>query len=76
MMGIWFFASAAGNFVAGLIARATSADGINVANDTFSIDHKAAFMDVYYNVGIFAVIIGVFCLLISPLMIKRMHRIK
>ena len=76
MMGIWFFASAAGNFVAGLIARATSADGINVANDTFSIDQKAAFMDVYYNVGIFAVIIGVFVLLISPLMIKRMHGIK
>ena len=76
MMGIWFFASAAGNFVAGLIARATSADGINIANDTFSIDQKAAFMDVYYNVGIFAVIIGVFVLLISPLMIKRMHGIK
>jgi len=76
MMGIWFFASAAGNFVAGLIARATSADGINVTNDTFSIDQKVAFMDVYYNVGIFAVIIGVFVLLISPLMIKRMHGIK
>ena len=75
-IGLWFFASAAGNFVAGLIARATSADGINVANNTFSIDQKAAFMDVYYNVGIFAVIIGVFVLLISPLMIKRMHGIK
>ncbi|MDC3161977.1 oligopeptide:H+ symporter, partial [Gammaproteobacteria bacterium] len=47
MMGMWFFASAAGNYVAGLIARATASESSGEASDVFSLAQKQAFMDVY-----------------------------
>ena len=46
MMGMWFFASAAGNYVAGLIARATASDSSGVSNDVFDLTQKQSFMDV------------------------------
>ena len=49
MMGMWFFASAAGNYVAGLIARATASDSSGVSNDVFNLTQKQSFMDVYLS---------------------------
>ena len=40
MMGMWFFASAAGNYVAGLIARATSSNSMSATNETFDLGSK------------------------------------
>ena len=51
MMGMWFFASAAGNYVAGLIARATASDSSGISNDVFDLTQKQSFMDVYTDVG-------------------------
>jgi POT family proton-dependent oligopeptide transporter len=73
MMGMWFFASAAGNYVAGLIARATASEGTEVAEGTFSLVQKQAFMDVYLDVGLIAIGCGILLVLLTPILKKLMH---
>ena len=73
MMGMWFFASAAGNFVAGKIAEATSSDGSSLTGEVFSISQKISFMDVYTSVGLIAIGCGIFLILITPILKKLMH---
>ncbi len=67
IMGTWFFASALGNFAAGLIAAATGGDGMTEAAG------KQVVLEVYQTVGIYAVVIGVGVMVISPLVKKLMH---
>ncbi|MEO1487887.1 MAG: peptide MFS transporter [Pseudomonadota bacterium] len=67
IMGTWFFASAAGNFAAGLIASATGAEGVGEEAG------KQVVLDVYSNVGWVAVAVGVGVIVISPLIKKLMH---
>ena len=73
MMGMWFFASAAGNYVAGLIARATASESSGEASDVFNLAQKQAFMDVYADVGLIAIGCGIFLAIITPLLKKLMH---
>ena len=73
MMGMWFFASAAGNYVAGLIARATSSNSMSVTNETFDLVQKASFVEVYTNVGLMAVGCGIVLALITPILKRLMH---
>ena len=73
MMGMWFFASAAGNYVAGLIARATSSNSMSATNETFDLVQKASFVEVYTNVGLMAVGCGVVLALITPILKRLMH---
>jgi proton-dependent oligopeptide transporter, POT family len=68
IMGTWFFASATGNFVAGLIAAATGAEGLEG-----EAAGKEVVLDVYSTVGWVAVGVGVGVILISPLIKKLMH---
>ncbi|MDQ3288232.1 MAG: peptide MFS transporter [Pseudomonadota bacterium] len=63
IMGTWFFASATGNFAAGLIASATGAEGAG--------PERA--IEVYSTVGWVAVAVGVGMIVISPLIKKLMH---
>ncbi|WP_299308737.1 oligopeptide:H+ symporter [uncultured Croceicoccus sp.] len=68
IMGTWFFASATGNFVAGLIAAATgseAASGEGAARETV--------MGVYSQIGWISIGVGVVVLVISPLIKKLMH---
>ena len=68
IMGTWFFASAIGNFAAGLIAAATgseAASGEGAAKETV--------LAVYSQIGWVAIIVGVVVLAISPLFKKLMH---
>lgn len=67
IMGTWFFASATGNFAAGLIAAATGAE--NVGEDA----GKQLVLDVYSTVGWYAVGIGVAVMLVAPLVKRLMH---
>ena len=67
IMGTWFFASATGNFAAGLIAAATGAEGVGEEAG------KAVVLDVYSTVGWVAVGVGIVVLVISPLVKKLMH---
>ena len=73
MMGMWFFASAAGNYVAGLIARATASESSGGSGDVFSLAQKQSFMDVYTDVGLMAIGCGIFLAVITPLLKKLMH---
>ena len=67
IMGTWFFASATGNFAAGLIAAATGGEGVSEEAG------KQIVLDVYSTVGWYAVGIGVVVMVISPLIKKLMH---
>ncbi|MBD2843094.1 peptide MFS transporter [Erythrobacter rubeus] len=67
IMGTWFFASATGNFAAGLIAAATGAEGVGEEAG------KQVVLDVYSDVGMFAVAIGVGVMVLSPFVKKLMH---
>ena len=73
MMGMWFFASASGNYVAGLIARATASDSSGVSNDVFDLTQKQSFMDVYTDVGLMAIGCGIFLVILTPILKKLMH---
>ena len=73
MMGMWFFASAAGNYVAGLIARATASESSGKSGDVFTLAQKQSFMDVYTDVGLIAIGCGIFLAVITPLLKKLMH---
>ncbi len=63
IMGTWFFATAAGNFAAGLIASVAGAE--NAGPDQV--------IDVYSRVGWIAVGVGVAMIVIAPLVKKLMH---
>ena len=66
IMGTWFFASATGNFAAGMIAAATGAEGVDNAG-------PERVLEVYTTVGWVAVGVGVFMVIIAPLVKKLMH---
>lgn len=67
IMGTWFFASATGNFAAGLIAAATGAEGVGEESG------KQVVLNVYETVGLYAVGIGVVVMVLSPMVKKFMH---
>src|SRR5690606_41649269 len=52
IMGTWFFASATGNFAAGLIASATGAEAVGEESG------KEVVLDVYMSVGWVAIAVG------------------
>lgn len=62
-MGTWFFASATGNFAAGLISAATGAEGTG----------PDGAIGVYSTVGWLAVAVGVGMILIAPIVKRLMH---
>jgi len=68
IMGTWFFASATGNFAAGLIAAATGSEAASGEGAG-----KAVVLAVYNQIGWVAIAVGVGVLLISPLIKKLMH---
>ncbi len=63
IMGAWFFASATGNFAAGLISAATGGEGAG----------PERVLDVYSNVGWLAIGLGVVMLLIARPVRRLMH---
>ena len=72
MMGLWFLASAYGQYVAGLI-------GANMATareDSSNIEKLAAYTEGYKDLGLYAVIAGIVLIAISPLVKKLMGGVK
>lgn len=67
IMGTWFFASATGNFAAGLIAAATGGESVGEEAG------REVVLGVYETVGLYAIGIGVLVVLVSPLVKKLMH---
>ena len=75
MMGCWFLASAAGNYVSGTIAAMTGSDtvGGEVVDPGAALDR---YMEVYATAGWYSIAAGVLALLIVPLLKHFMHGIK
>ncbi len=61
VMGTWYLAMAAGEFIAGLIARATGGGG------------PGRILEVYTTLGWVSVAVGVGVILVSPLVKRLMH---
>jgi len=68
IMGSWFFASATGNFAAGLIAAAAGAESA-----MGEAAGQQTVLDVYTTVGWVAIGAGIAILAVSPLVRKLMH---
>ena len=75
MMGCWFLASAAGNYVSGTIAAMTGSDtvGGEVADPAAAL---ASYMYVYATAGWYSVTAGVLAIFLVPLLKYFMHGIK
>jgi POT family proton-dependent oligopeptide transporter len=68
IMGTWFFASASGNFAAGLIAAATGSEKASGEGAG-----QQVVLDVYSQIGWIAIGVGIGVLVIAPLIKKLMH---
>lgn len=75
MMGCWFLASAAGNYVSGTIAAMTGSDtvGGEVVDPAAAL---ANYMDVYSTAGWYSIAAGVLAILVAPVLRHFMHGIK
>jgi POT family proton-dependent oligopeptide transporter len=72
MMGMWFLASAYGQYVAGLLGA-----GMSTPDDSAPATEKLiAYTDGYYQLAIYALIAGVILILLSTLIRKLMQEIK
>jgi proton-dependent oligopeptide transporter, POT family len=65
IMGAWFFATAGGNFVAGMIGAATGGEDGEMT--------KAATLEIYAQIGWITIGVGVVVLVLSPLVRRLMH---
>jgi POT family proton-dependent oligopeptide transporter len=65
IMGAWFFATAGGNFVAGMIGAATGGEDGAMTRE--------ATMDIYWQIGLFAIVVGFIVIVISRWVKHWMH---
>lgn len=79
IMGTWFFATATGNFVAGLIAGATGSDSLETSAEDMvpgseqAVAYMTTVTDVYTKIGWIAVGVGIIMIVIAPLIKRLMH---
>ncbi len=72
MMGMWFLASAYGQYVAGLIGASLSEAKVGATN----YDILMTYTEGYKQLGLYALIAGVLLIVISPLVKKLMQEVK
>src|SRR5690606_13867388 len=65
IMGAWFFATAGGNFVAGMIGAATGGEDGEMTREVT--------LSVYNSIGWFALGVGVVVLVVAPFVKRLMH---
>ncbi|WP_417455769.1 peptide MFS transporter [Kordiimonas sp.] len=70
LMGTWFLFTALGNYVAGWISSLTGSSGHGADSGTLDI---VATIDVYTTIGYLSGGVGIFILLLTPLLRKGMH---
>ncbi|NEM98438.1 peptide MFS transporter [Pontibacter burrus] len=73
MMGIWFFASAIGEFLAGKIGALMSVPENVVDNPVLSLPYYA---DIISKIGIYAIGFGILLMLLGPLLRKWMADVR
>jgi POT family proton-dependent oligopeptide transporter len=72
MMGMWFLASAYGQYVAGILGAGMSTTSENAS----AMEKLVTYTDGYKQLAIYALIAGVVMIVISPLVRKLMHEVK
>ncbi|MCB0697238.1 MAG: peptide MFS transporter [Chitinophagaceae bacterium] len=72
MMGMWFLASAYGQYVAGLLGAGIAEAG----EDATRMDKLVTYTDGYKQLGIYALLAGIALLVISPVVRKLMGNVK
>jgi POT family proton-dependent oligopeptide transporter len=72
MMGMWFLASAYGQYAAGLLGAGMSSPDENAS----LITKLQGYTDGYYQLALYALIAGVLLIVISPLIRKLMQEVK
>ena len=76
-MGAWFLSIAGANYAAGMLAKLTGAEhGEGEAEVLDKAASLATYVDVYSNIGYVTVGIGLFLVLLSPLINKLFHGIR
>lgn len=73
MMGMWFLASAFGQYVAGWIGASISSGKYANANMKDPMISIQAFTEVYEQIGYVSIASGILLLLLSPVLKKYMH---
>lgn len=73
MMGMWFLASAYGQYAAGLFGADIAS---SVSEDASLTDKLMTYTDGYKDLGIYALIAGVALIAISPIVRKLMQEVK
>lgn len=72
MMGMWFLASAYGQYVAGLLGAGIA----SASEDASLMDKLLAYTDGYKQLGLYALIAGILLVIISPGVRKLMGNVK
>ena len=72
IMGMWFLASAYGQYFAGLLGANIAEASENATN----LDKLNVYADGYYQLGIYALVAGIVLIAISPLIRKLMQEVK
>ena len=72
IMGMWFLASAYGQYFAGILGANIAEASENASN----LEKLNVYADGYYQLGIYALVAGVILILISPLIKKLMQEVK
>ena len=70
VMGVWFLATSAGDYIAGMIAAMIGNEGAE------SGDQVAAFLGAYRMVGGIAIGVGALLLLLAPVIRRWMHEVE
>ena len=76
-MGAWFLSIAGANYAAGMLAKLTGAE--HGAGEGEAVDKAASlatYVDVYSNIGYVTVGIGLFLMVLSPLINKLFHGVR
>jgi POT family proton-dependent oligopeptide transporter len=75
MMGVWFLSISCAQYVAGVVAQVASVEtvGGQVTNLQVSLN---TYVGVFWKIGLVAAGIGLFLLLLSPLLKKWMHGVQ
>jgi proton-dependent oligopeptide transporter, POT family len=75
MMGIWFLSTAFAQYIAGLIAKLTSAPETGIATRSLPpLETIGLYGDVFTNIAVVAAAVGCALLLISPWLHRLMRQ--
>jgi proton-dependent oligopeptide transporter, POT family len=76
MMGVWFLATAAAEYVAALLANLASIQNTTAGEVTDVVAATQSYSALFYQLFAFGTVIGLVVLLISPLLKRLMHGVK